>query len=235
MGLDMYLTKKTYVKQWEHKTPEEQFEVVVKKGGVTYPNINPSKITYVEEEVMYWRKANHIHNWFVENTQEGNDNCQTSFVSRENINELVSILKQVKQSLEKSKKGVVEVVGGWKNGEEYKVPVEVFEDTEIAEELLPTASGFFFGGTEYDEYYLETINNTLEVLEKELEDEDSKKEMTKKDIEEQFSNLQKELPEFQKVQIEILENMEKMDPLLEKAESFINKYSEYRDSNRKKK
>lgn len=69
----------------------------------------------------------------------------------------------------------------------------------------------------------------------ELEEEDSKKEMTKKDIEEQFANLQKELPEFQKVQMEILENMEKMDPLLEKAETFINKYSEYRDSNRSKK
>lgn len=171
MGLDMYLTKKTYVKQWSHQKPEEQFEVVVKRGGVTYPNIKPSKVTYVEEEVMYWRKANHIHNWFVENTQEGNDNCQTSFVSRENINELVTILKQVKQSLEKSKKGVVEVVSGYKNGEEYKVPVEVFEETEIAEELLPTASGFFFGGTEYDGYYLKTINETLEVLEKELEDE----------------------------------------------------------------
>lgn len=69
--------------------------------------------------------------------------------------------------------------------------------------------------------------------EEELEEEDSKKEMTKKDIEEQFSSLQKELPEFQKIQFEILDNLEKMDPLLEKAESFINKYSEYRDSNRR--
>lgn len=169
MGLDMYLTKKTYVKQWSHQRPEEQFEVVVKKGGVTYPNINPSKVTNVEEEVMYWRKANHIHNWFVENVQGGEDNCQTSYVDSEQLTELVKVLKQVKESLEKSKKGVVEVVGGWRNGEEYKVPVEVFEETEIAEELLPTASGFFFGGTEYDEYYLETINETLEVLEKELE------------------------------------------------------------------
>ena len=69
--------------------------------------------------------------------------------------------------------------------------------------------------------------------EEELEEEDFKKEMTKKDIEEQFSSLQKELPEFQKIQFEILDNLEKMDPLLEKAESFINKYSEYRDSNRR--
>ena len=173
MGLDMYLTKKTYVKQWDFKKPEEQFEVVVKKGGVTYPNINPKQVTYVEEEVMYWRKANHIHNWFVQNVQEGNDNCQTSYVDREKIVELVGVLKQVKESLEKSKKGVVEVVGGWRNGEEYKVPVEVYQDTTIAEELLPTQSGFFFGGTEYDEYYLGTICETLEVLEKELEDENN--------------------------------------------------------------
>lgn len=173
MGLDMYLTKKTYVQNWAHNKPEEQFDVVVKKGGVTYPNVNPSKVKYVEEEVMYWRKFNALHNWFVENVQRGIDECQTSYVDRDKIVELVGVLKQVKESLEKSKKGVVEVVGGWKNGEEYKVPVEVFEDTEIAEELLPTASGFFFGGTEYDEYYLESVKDTLEVLEKELEDENN--------------------------------------------------------------
>ena len=33
MGLDMYLSKKTYVKQWEHTPKEEQFEVTVKRNG----------------------------------------------------------------------------------------------------------------------------------------------------------------------------------------------------------
>ena len=171
MGLDMYLTKKTYVKQWAHQKPEEQFEVIVKKGGVTYPNINPNRINNVEEEVMYWRKFNALHNWFVQNVQGGVDECQTSYVDREKIEELVGVLRQVKESLEKSAKGVVEVVGGWRDGKEYKVPLETFLDTEVAEELLPTASGFFFGGTEYDEYYFEQVVETLEVLEKELEDE----------------------------------------------------------------
>ena len=173
MGLDMYLTKKTYVKQWDFKKPEDQFEVVVKKGGVTYPNINPKKVSYVEEEVMYWRKFNALHNWFVENVQDGRDECQTSYVDRDKIEELVGVLRQVKESLEKSKKGVVEVVGGWRNGEEYKVPVEVYEDTSVAEELLPTTRGFFFGGTEYDEYYLECVKETLEVLENELGDDNN--------------------------------------------------------------
>ena len=33
MGLDMYLTRKTYVKQWSHQTPEERFEITITKGG----------------------------------------------------------------------------------------------------------------------------------------------------------------------------------------------------------
>jgi hypothetical protein len=69
MGLDMYLTRKTYVKQWSHQAPEEQFEVTITKGGKPYDGIDLSNITNIEEEVGYWRKANQIHRWFVENVQ----------------------------------------------------------------------------------------------------------------------------------------------------------------------
>ncbi len=34
---------------------------------------------------------------------------------------------------------------------------QVAADPSKAEELLPTQSGFFFGGTEYDEYYMNSI------------------------------------------------------------------------------
>ena len=50
MGLDMYLEKRTDVRLWNFQKPEEQFEVVVKKGGVTYPNINSEKVTTIVEE-----------------------------------------------------------------------------------------------------------------------------------------------------------------------------------------
>jgi hypothetical protein len=169
MGLDMYLSKKTYVQNWSHNKPEDQFEVVVKKGGVTYPHINPSKVKYVEEEVMYWRKFNALHSWFVENVQGGVDECQTSYLHSETLSELVDVLKQVKHSLENSPKGKRQVVCGYSDGKEMYDEIDVFEDTSVAEELLPTTSGFFFGGTEYDSYYLESVNETLEVLEKELE------------------------------------------------------------------
>jgi hypothetical protein len=38
--------------------------------------------------------------------------------------------------------------------------------------LLPSTSGFFFGNTEYDEWYYNDIQNTIEILEKALEDKD---------------------------------------------------------------
>jgi len=46
-------------------------------------------------------------------------------------------------------------------------------DKDKAEDLLPTASGFFFGGTEYDEWYYEQINDTIQILEEGLSDENA--------------------------------------------------------------
>jgi hypothetical protein len=46
----------------------------------------------------------------------------------------------------------------------------VQKDHSQAEELLPSASGFFFGGTDYDEWYYNDIENTISVLEDALED-----------------------------------------------------------------
>ena len=34
---------------------------------------------------------------------------------------------------------------------------KVLDDNSLAEELLPTRSGFFFGSTDYDEWYFEDI------------------------------------------------------------------------------
>ena len=47
---------------------------------------------------------------------------------------------------------------------------KILNDNSLAEELLPTASGFFFGGTEYDEWYYKDIENTIGILEEALSD-----------------------------------------------------------------
>ena len=139
MGLDMYLEKRTYVRQWDFQKPEEQYNVEVTKGGEP-ANIKSERVTHVCEELGYWRKANQIHNWFVQNVQDGVDNCGEYAVSKADLQSLLDICLAVKL------------------------------DHSQAEELLPSASGFFFGGTEYDEWYFNGIDNTIEILKEALSD-----------------------------------------------------------------
>lgn len=90
-------------------------------------------------EVAYWRNANSIHNWFAGNIQGGVDNCEYSLVSPEHFKELLNVVNDVIQNPEKGP------------------------------DLLPTVSGFFFGDTEYGEYYTQVLYYTKKVIERVLE------------------------------------------------------------------
>jgi len=46
----------------------------------------------------------------------------------------------------------------------------VLADHTKAEELLPTGGGFFFGSTEYDEWYFHGVKKTVEIVSKLIED-----------------------------------------------------------------
>lgn len=166
MGLDMYLYRKTYVKNWDHNPAEKRFEITVKQGGKPFKAINPERINYITEEVGYWRKANAIHRWFVENVQDGKDDCGEYYVSREQLTSLrdlcLRVLEATKLEAGKVHNGDRSTKeGGWE---------PVYEDGGIiadpikAKELLPTASGFFFGSTDYDQYYVQDIRETSDML-----------------------------------------------------------------------
>ena len=63
MGLDMKLSATKYFSKNFNGKQAEQIKKVVKE-------ITPESPVTVKFEVGYWRKANHIHRWFVENIQE---------------------------------------------------------------------------------------------------------------------------------------------------------------------
>lgn len=84
---------------------------------------------------MYLRKANAIHHYIVEKHADGVDECQVIDLSRDDLKALHDVVKAV------------------------------VNDRSLASELLPTTTGFFFGGTEYDEWYF----NQLEQFDRELD------------------------------------------------------------------
>lgn len=157
MGLDMYLSyrrnldgipetiqramrKQAYIDRYpnlaEHLNKENLLDKTIDREieeGKTY-----------EEEIMYWRKANAIHKFFVDNCAGGVDDCEPVRVTIDALKDLVERCEKV-----------------LKSGPEDD---ELIIDTNIADELLPSQSGFFFGSTEYDEWYIEDLKETVKAL-----------------------------------------------------------------------
>lgn len=128
----------------------------------------------IHEEVGYWRKANHIHQWFIENVQNGEDDCRYHReVEEDDLRELLDICETVLASCE-----LVDgqICNGYRFEGDTEIPIMQYgknvEDSSIAELLLPTASGFFFGGTDYDEYYVDDIKRTIDIIKNVLETTD---------------------------------------------------------------
>jgi len=171
MGLDMYLYKKTYVQNWNHTPKERKFSITIKRGGKKFEGIKRDRISEITESVGYWRKFNALHSWFVQELGDGVDDCKELYFGEDKMKELLEILKKVKTILDNSPKKKISVHTGWKNGEEIYEEGEAYDADEV-EDLLPTASGFFFGGTDYDDWYYDQVCNTIKLFEELLEEEE---------------------------------------------------------------
>jgi len=151
MGLDMYLNVRKYVSQtdWDRigeyrdkgydKMPDNpQYKLLVDEfdfdGLVDNAGHGGGYITMT---AVYWRKANAIHQWFIDNCADGVDDCNPVYVSPDHLEKLLDLVNEV---------------------------VKNKKDPKVAEELLPSQSGFFFGNTEYDEWYYEQMEYTQSVL-----------------------------------------------------------------------
>lgn len=136
MGLDQYLYAKNYLSPmtWRGEDSNKQFHSVVEAIGAT--DFMDKDIPSVQclVKVGYWRKCNQIHQWFVNTCQDGKDDCREAYVSRERLEELLNLC------------------------------TTVIADNSLATELLPTGSGFFFGSTDYDEWYFNDLKMTVEII-----------------------------------------------------------------------
>jgi hypothetical protein len=142
MGLDMYLTKKAYIgAKFAHR--KMKTVISIDQGGEKI-QINPNRVQYIIEEVGYWRKANHIHNWFVKNVQEGKDDCGEYYVTVEQLKKLLSVCKKIKKNCPLIDGAVT---NGQKLINDVWVPIveegKEMTNSDYAAKLLPVKSGFF--------------------------------------------------------------------------------------------
>ena len=148
MGLDMYLNirKEEYISKYSScptlsLTYPEDITKFIPQQDDSINGTFASVSRTTEYKVGYWRKANQIHNWFLEHcgprdyeTGELIDDCRPIEVPVGQLEELLETCKKV------------------------------LEDHSLAGELLPTQKGFFFGSTEYDEYYFEDLEYTIKTI-----------------------------------------------------------------------
>ena len=139
------------------------------------------KYSYVglREVVAEWRKANAVHKWFVDNVQGGEDDCEWhDEVTKETLEELRDVCKEV---IENAVLVNGKVINGYTWDGKREVPHyedgKIVVNSEVCSALLPTADGFFFGGTEYNEWYLDDVRYTYDICTRLLEETDFDKQM----------------------------------------------------------
>ena len=139
MGLDMYLTASNFF--WTHEENEsikEARKIIAKTLG-----FKTEEVQNITVKLGYWRKVNWVHQWFVNNVQEGVDDCGKYWVSLEQLEELKELCDKILASREQ--------------GLEYA--------REFAMEYLPPVDGFFFGqDTVEDNYYWGSLAETSNLI-----------------------------------------------------------------------
>ena len=93
MGLDMYLEKRIYVGAYhDHRKVEGNISLTCNGKPIV---INLKNVADISERVAYWRKATQIHNWFVHNVQNGEDNCDEYGVTYKDLMKLKDLCEEV--------------------------------------------------------------------------------------------------------------------------------------------
>jgi hypothetical protein len=123
MGLDMYLMQV----QVDRNVAEDEFF-----------DLSKTRVENSPREIGYWRKANQIHAWMVDNIQGGKDDQRDYPLSIERIRLLKRICRLA------------------------------LDNPTLRAELLPTRSGFFFGSADYDEGYIGDLERTIKIMDRAL-------------------------------------------------------------------
>lgn len=146
MGLDMYLKASKYVSghSFSGNDNNNLYAAMLAACGLTVDDIDRGTPSgQIEFTVAYWRKANAIHNWFITECANGDDDCRPVYVPREKLEELVTTCQEAITQYEAGNK-------------------------EQAGEILQPVGGFFFGNTDIDEWYLQDLKLTVEQVGKVL-------------------------------------------------------------------
>jgi hypothetical protein len=169
MGLDMYLSANKYVSASDYfdKDHPIMFNEILKTAKLEHLPATEFGSLIVKKNVGYWRKANAIHGWFVDNVADGVDNCQELHVGKEQLESLrsdcIKALANPDRKYEITSNKVFYLLCDYLNSLDQELTPDTYENP-----VKPT-DGFFFGDSDLDDYYYEQLEYTIDLISSLLE------------------------------------------------------------------
>jgi hypothetical protein len=137
----MYLRAGKYLPGWRDDGGGSEYHQLAARFGVLEFLTPHARSATIKFTVAYWRKANAVHDWFVREVQNGEDECREHHVLREDLENLIALCQGVLDEPDRE---------------------------SAARESLPPRAGFFFGSTAVDEWYEQDLQVTIDQLTKVL-------------------------------------------------------------------
>ena len=145
-----YARKTTYKSFSKWDNPDRANEVKYPEdlkifSDYIYDRKFKSELIETTYQIGYFRKFNALHSYIVKTFANGVDDCQDIILYKEDVEQIKKVLDDV---------------------------LNAHQQVEKAKELLPTQSGFFFGGTDYDEFYFEDVKVAADLMQSFLDNFD---------------------------------------------------------------
>ena len=179
MGLDMYLYAEQYVSGWDYQRERDKygeattkelktFDTMLKLLGLEHSSLPTCNSLIVDVQVGYWRIANVIYNWFVDNVPGGVADGRRRYVARSKIQELADLCDKILEGIDFGEPSVEDAGFPWALT---TYPNLTFSDEarDLINDKLPPQDGPLFGGSGVDEWYALSIKETAEILHKILD------------------------------------------------------------------
>ena len=137
-----------------------------KNNHFVYKASKVKKSDYYEDiyELAYWRKFNALHKWFVDNVQDGNDDCGDYRLTKAKLEEILEILDDLADNIILKNGTVINgyIIKRSKIFKKYrqipnKEKGKVIKNWKYCRDKLPTYNGTMFGSLDYNEYYYNNV------------------------------------------------------------------------------
>jgi len=139
MGLDMYLYRREYVSGWENTFISDKPGMQELYAAIAdyYDADRCEGSPHMYVDIcVAYWRKANAIHKWFCDLDGGRDECQNIYVTMDNLLELRDLC------------------------------LRVFDHPSLAEELLPSQAGFFFGSTDYDDWYMTDIKLTIDQIDK---------------------------------------------------------------------